>query len=130
MWGDSLANAIVRAHMRYARWLNRWHGWSGHLWATDSSRRRWTKRTCGSAIRYIEQNPVRAKLAKCCEDYPWSSTQGNGNMRADLLLSPGRPFTGQGPEWLDIVNVHLPLETVEELRRNTLTGRPSGVRSS
>lgn len=29
----SMALAMGRAHMRYARWLNRKRGWCGHLWA-------------------------------------------------------------------------------------------------
>jgi putative transposase len=127
---NSLANAIGRAHMRYARWLSRWHGWSGHLWANRFFSTPLDDHHMRAAIRYIEQNPVRAGLVTRCEDYAWSSTRGNAQLRQDSLLAPGRPFTAMADGWLNWVNVQTDDAETTLLRRNTHTGRPTGSRES
>ena len=41
-----------------------------------------------SAMRYVENNPVKADLVKKAEDYPWSSAAAHVKGSADHLLSP------------------------------------------
>ena len=41
-----------------------------------------------AVLRYIEANPVRAKMVKFAGDYPWSSFACHGLGKADPLLSP------------------------------------------
>jgi putative transposase len=123
---QSLANAIGRAHMRYARWFNRWHGWSGHLWANRYYSTPLDEAHLWTAVRYVEQNPVRAGLAIRCEEYAWSSTRANAGVAADALLSPARPFPGDVPDWLDWVNDPGDTHAEHRLRVNTSTGRPCG----
>ena len=36
---DSMALALGRSHMQYARRINRQHGWCGHLWANPTASR-------------------------------------------------------------------------------------------
>lgn len=40
------------------------------------------------AMRYIEENPVRAKLARRPEDWPWSSYRANALGEFDALVTP------------------------------------------
>lgn len=70
---SSMAMAVGRAHMRYARWLNRKRGWSGHLWANRYYSTVLDESHLWSAARYIEANPLRAGMVDRAEDYPWSS---------------------------------------------------------
>jgi putative transposase len=39
-------------------------------------------------MRYIELNPVRARMVKQPKDYPWSSYHHNANGKADPLITP------------------------------------------
>jgi putative transposase len=125
---DSLSDALGRCAMRYARWVNRWHGWSGHLWGDRFHSTPLDEGHVWTAIRYIEQNPVRAGLVNTCEAHSWSSTLGNAGLREDRLLCRSRPFPGSESDWLSWVNWRLGVDEVEELRRNTRTGRPTGSR--
>lgn len=72
---ESLARTFNTVHMRYAQYYNRKKKAHGHLWQgrffsyildTDHLYR---------AIRYVERNPVRAKIVKKAWDYPWSSAK-------------------------------------------------------
>lgn len=125
---DSLANAIGRGHMRYARWFNRWHGFSGHLWANRFFSTPLDQEHLWNAIRYVEQNPVRAHMVRRCEQWRWSSTRANARLCTDPLLCEQRPFLGEQRDWLQWVNTALDNSLVQTLRNNTSTGRPTGSR--
>lgn len=60
-------------HMRYAQYKNYKRGTSGHLWQG-----RFYSCVLGDdhlyrAVRYVEQNPVRAGMVRWAWDYEWSS---------------------------------------------------------
>ena len=70
---DSLANALRRAHGRYAMYLNARRGRSGHLWQNRFYSCALDGAHLAVALRYVERNPVRAGLAESVEQYRWSS---------------------------------------------------------
>ena len=43
-------------------------------------------------MRYIELNPVRARIVKHPKDYPWSSYHYNASGKADPLITPHRLY--------------------------------------
>ena len=43
---------------------------------------------CWHAIRYVERNPLRAKLVERAEDYPWSSAAAHCGLVTVPVLSP------------------------------------------
>ncbi len=70
---DALGKGVGRTHFRHSQYVNRFHGRSGHLWqgrfhscALDEEHFWW-------ALRYVEQNPVRAELVRRAWEYGWSS---------------------------------------------------------
>lgn len=77
-------------HMRYAQYLHRKRKTCGHIWqgrffscALDDDHLYY-------ALRYVEQNPVRAGLMRYPWDYPWSSANwhiGNSTHRYIKLNS-------------------------------------------
>ncbi len=83
---DSLARMFNTLHMRYAHYLNRQRQVKGHLWQgrfyscilDDSHLYR--------AIRYVEKNPLRAKIVKEAENYKWSSAQDHLGLRKEKLI--------------------------------------------
>src|SRR5690606_30841241 len=105
----------------------RWHrrrGSSGHVWqgrfkafAIQDDRHLWT------ALRYVERNPVRAKLASAVEDWPWSSFAARlAAAPPAWLVTPPLP---RG--WGDWVNEPQSAAELDELRRCVNRGAPYGA---
>ena len=70
---ESLAKAIGRADFLHTQYVNRLQGRSGHLWQNRFHSCALDEGHFWSAMRYVEQNPVRAGLVKEAGDYEWSS---------------------------------------------------------
>ena len=125
---DALAQAIGRAHMRHARRVNRQQGWSGHLWANRFYSTALDEAHLWTAAKYVELNPVRARLVERAEHYPWSSAKAHATGAPDPLLSARRPFPD--PERVGDWGAWLASGLAEAdgnlLRANTYTGRPTG----
>jgi putative transposase len=122
---DSLARGVGLAHRRYAVWLNKRKGWSGHLWANRYFSTPLDEAHHWAAMRYVERNPVRARLVGAAAEYRWSSARAHVCGAADALLAPDSPYPGPVPDWgqwlLDPEE-----ESAERIRRCTKTGRPCG----
>jgi len=83
---NSLAKLFNNAHMRYSQYLNRQRGLKGHLWQG-----RFYSCVLGDvhtyrAIRYVENNPVRAKIVKRAWDHKWSSASDHAGEREKPLI--------------------------------------------
>jgi len=79
------------------------------------------------AMRYIEQNPVRARLVKRAEEYEWSSAAGHTGGRVDPLLSDRQGLLGSVDDWTDWLRSVTEDESLARLRLYTRTGRPLGA---
>jgi len=69
---DSLATLFLPVHGRYAQAWNASRQRSGHLWQNRCFSCPLAEDHLWTALRYVEQNPVRALLASP-EEYPASS---------------------------------------------------------
>jgi putative transposase len=78
------------------------------------------------AIRYVENNVVRAGLAPRAEDYLWSSARGHCKLCNDPLLSGQLEKSGFCADWSAWLAEGDPEQTLQALRTNTLSGRPVG----
>lgn len=125
---DSLATGIGRAHGRYAAWFNHRHDWRGHLWSSRYFSTALDDRYLWFAARYVESNPMRAGLVANALDYPWSSAAANALGTHDRLLDPKRPFAKHPEDWATWLRAGGGSEARNDdlIRRNTLTGRPTG----
>ena len=72
----SLARAMGGINLVYTQHVTRKYNRSGRLWqnrffssVVEEEPYLW------AVMRYMEQNPVRARLVKKAEDYPWSSAR-------------------------------------------------------
>jgi len=72
---DGLNPAIGEAHRRYTRMIDFREGWRGHLWQGRFASFIMEERYLLACTQYIEYNPVRSGLAKCPEDWNWSSAR-------------------------------------------------------
>jgi putative transposase len=84
-------------------------------------------------LRYIEANPLRARIVERAEDYRWSSYHAHALGAADDLLDPLGRFEELSPfdkvrqrKWARIV--HHPIEEARlaAIRRSSATGLPFG----
>jgi putative transposase len=64
---DGLARAIGEAHRRYTRMINFRENWRGYLWQGRFASYPLDEKYLLAAMRYIELNPVQARLVKI----PW-----------------------------------------------------------
>ena len=70
---QALAKLLKELHADYALRINRRMQWTGHLWQSRFYSSPLDSAYFVSAVRYVELNPVRAKLATSPFSYPWSS---------------------------------------------------------
>ncbi len=84
---DGLRWAIGETHRRYTRRISFREKWRGYLWQARFASFVMDEPYLLAAARYVELNPVRARLVSKAEDWPWSS--------AGASRGSGRPV-GQG----------------------------------
>ena len=78
-----------------------------------------------AATRYVEMNPVRAKLVDRPEAYKWSSAIAHLEGQDDALVKV-LPLLGLVGKWREFLSQAVPQNQVEALRRHERTGRPLG----
>lgn len=123
---DSLSKTFNTLHMRYSQYVNRKKKMKGHLWQGRFFSCTLDERYLYAAIRYVENNPVRAKLVKSPGKYRWSSAMGHIKNGTDLVLSYDCNLDVEVKDWLAYLNRVEDNQTIETIRKNTLTGRPCG----
>jgi len=125
---ESLAKAVGRTHFFYSQYINRFHNRSGHLWQGRFYSCALDERHFWLAMRYIEHNPVRAKLCRKPWRYKWSSASAHidGAAESELLdLSCWYKMISAG-RWRRELEEGLNEQQVYQMRVNTHTGRPLG----
>ena len=121
---DGLARAVGEAHRRYTRHVNFREKWRGHLWQERFASFPMDERHLLAAARYIEMNPVAAKLVDNPEDYRWSSAPAHLKGEDDVLTSVA-PLLDLVPDWKGFLQLSEKSE-VKLLHRHERTGRPLG----
>lgn len=124
---SSLAKGIGGANLLYTQYVNRKYNRSGRLWQNrffstivEEEPYLW------AVTRYIERNPVRAKLVKEAEEYEWSSARAHVLGVKDDVLAEN--------DWLDEKEMKSYREFLRKddnkvnrsIRLATSTGRPLG----
>ena len=119
-----LAGAFKAAHQRYTWVINRRNGWQGHLWQSRFYSCPLDGAHAISAIRYVELNPVRARLVATPEQWRWSSVRGRVLGTGDRLVRQQRPqFLDDIGDWLEFLAGGLRDEEAELLRSHVLSGK-------
>ena len=108
---DSLAMTFKYANMRYSSYFNKKNKRSGHLWQGRFYSCPLQFEHALEALRYVERNPVRARMVELPWEYEWSSarehvgfngeidtsTKDEGNKSVDRRQEPVSPrFITQG----------------------------------
>jgi len=124
-----LARALGEAHRRYTRRVNFREGWRGYLWQGRFGSVVMDEPHLMAAARYVERNPVRAKLAERAEQWRWSSAGLHVRRRRDPLTESGwlrERTAGWVCTWGQYLHEDDDPELLEAMRRRERTGRPLG----
>ena len=122
---DGLQRAIGEAHRRYTRHINFRENWRGHLWQERFASYPMGENYLLAAARYIELNPVRARMVEKPGSYRWSSAAAHMSGHDDILVRVD-PLLGLIENWGDFLSGDMEKEDMERLRLHERTGRPLG----
>ncbi|HAK93642.1 MAG TPA: transposase [Planctomycetes bacterium] len=122
----SLARCFGRAHTEYSRWINFRTGWRGTLWQGRFASSAMDEPHAWHAVRYVERNPVRARMVRVAWSYEWSSAAYHVGIRTkDALIFRVPKEAQMAEDW----RAYLQDESetaLADLRRETRVGRPVG----
>lgn len=123
---DSLSKTFNTLHMRYSQYFNAKKKVKGHLWQGWFFSCMLDEKHLYSAIRYIENNPVRANIVNSPEKYRWSSTAGHIRKSNDLVLSGDCYLESKVKDWLAYLKQQEDKQFIQDIKKSTITGRPCG----
>jgi len=123
---ESLALAIGKAHLRYSRRINFREGWRGHLWQGRFSSYVKDERYLLACARYIERNPVRAKLVTSPPEWRWSSARAHLDGASDGIVNVTPLLEIAGTRWADLLALEVSSDEATALRKHERSGRPLG----
>lgn len=121
---EALSHAIGEAHRRYTRRINFREKWRGHLWQERFASFPMDEQYLLATARYIEMNPVAAKLVQNPEDYRWSSAQAHLAGEDDALTQVS-PLLELVSDWRNFLQL-TPPDKIDAIHRHERTGRPLG----
>jgi putative transposase len=127
---DGLRAALAEAHRRYSRRINFAHGWTGYLWQGRFCSYPMDEAHLMTAVRYVELNPVKARLAARAGDWPWSSARAHVDGKPDGLTDPAG-LAGVHRNWRAMLRHGLEAgdldpEAEAAIEAHLRTGRPWG----
>ena len=125
---DSLATLFSNAHRRYTRKINKRNRWQGHLWQERFHSSVLDEQHLIAAVRYVELNPVRAKLCERAEEWQWSSAVAHATGKNDLIVNV-RPMLELIPDWRVYLAEDESVDLLDKMRENSRAGLPSGSSS-
>jgi putative transposase len=122
---ESLADLFKEAHRRYTRQINIREGWRGHLWQERFHSFVMDEPHLLAAVRYVELNPVRAKLCNRADKWEWSSARAHLHRTDDALVTVA-PMLERINNWSSYLDTTESPERMDVLRGHSRTGRPAG----
>ena len=123
---DSLARTFSILHTRYSQYFNKKKKVTGHLWQGRFYSCILDKRHLYTGIRYVENNPVRAKIVEVPHKYRWSSAKTHVYGVSDpVLLADDCYLVKEINDW-NAYLTHWDDKLIDNIRKNTKTGRPCG----
>lgn len=120
-----LAKAVAETHRRFTCHINARYAWRGYLWQGRFISFVMDDNYLLKALRYVENNPVRAGIVKNAEDYIWSSARHHVKGEKNSLLSSCPAILSQG-NWKNYLKWPEEEGTLNEMRKRNLNGLPLG----
>jgi len=121
----SLAKTMQKTSLTYTQFYNKKYNRTGRLWecrfhSTIVDTDNYLLTVC----RYIERNPVRAKIIDNPTDYLWSSAKTNGMGEKSNLVEPIWNNFIEKDAYLLFLNSKESDDDIKKIRKSTFTGKP------
>lgn len=123
---DGLRHGIGEAHRRYSRLINFRENWRGHLWQGRFASFPMDESYLLAAARYVEMNPVRARLTPNAALWPWSSARAHLDRMDDELVKVA-PLLELVGDWSLFLAGTGEEDQLNDIRKHERTGRPLGT---
>jgi len=123
---ESLPRTFNMLHMRYAQYINRRKQARGHLWQGRFYSTILDERHLYAAVRYVENNPVRAGIVRKPQRYRWSSASSHINKKRDPILSQGCYLEKEIEDWYEYLKEKEDEQIISNIRKRSIMGRPCG----
>ena len=125
---DSLHGLLKPVHGQFAQRINRMRVQTGHLWQGRYFSSPLDPSYFVNAVRYVELNPVRAKLIAKAEEYSWSSAAAHCGLAKDPVVRRTPPFQELAgiKDWSGWLAEGLPTHFLTDIRRNASQNLPCG----
>ena len=123
---DSLARTFNACHMRYSQYFNKKNQLKGHLWQGRFFSCILDEKHLYATVRYIENNPVRAKIVKKAEDWQWSSAQVHLSKGKSAFQLADIAEYMEVDTWGEYLSQEESESTITAIRSATLSGKPLG----
>lgn len=125
----SLAKTMGRVNLLYSQYISYMHGRTGHLWQNRFFSCPLDTQHYFTALSYIEQNPVRAKMARYPWSYRWSSAAFHTGRKDQFGLMDKSLWKQQSShlDWKMVLRKKLERFDIDKLRIYCRTGRPLGT---
>lgn len=126
---DSLAKTYNYTQMRYAQYFNKKNGTSGHLWQSRFYSCVLDDFHLLAASRYVERNPVKAKMVKKAWEWKWSSAAYHSGFRNQDRIVSDNLFNYIDiikKEWRNYLEEIDREEDIDKIKKYTRTGFPLG----
>ena len=123
---DGLRGPVASAATRLSQRVNLMQQTTGHLFQGRYASYAMDDAHLMVALRYVENNPVKAGLVDAAEQWPWSSAAAHVARRPDRLVN-GAQFAGLVPNWRAMLARGLDAgedPEAEAVERALLSGRP------
>ena len=122
---ESLAAVMGESHKSYTRMINFREKWRGSLWEGRFKSMVMDESYLSMAVRYVERNPVRAKIVERAEDYQWSSAYFRVKKLDSKVLSDFY-LLDDIKNWSDYLNDEEDEQQLMRFRYHSSSGRPLG----
>jgi putative transposase len=123
---NSLGKTFNFLHMKYSLYFNQKRNLRGHLWQGRFYSCILDNRHVYAAVRYVENNPVRANLVDRAYDYAWSSARYHVYKEANPILADECYLIKNTADWLAYLMEKDNEALVNNILKSMKTGRPCG----
>lgn len=123
---NSMSATFNVCHMRHSQYFNKKRNLTGHLWQGRFYSCILDDKHLHSAVRYIENNPVRAGLVQRAKDWEWSSAKAHITKKKGFLPLENIDSYMQIEDWHAYLKEESDEAVVAHVKKCTLTGRPAG----
>jgi putative transposase len=132
--GQSISRILQSLTVAHTWRYHKGHGTSGHVWQGRSKSPVIEDDDHAlTVLRYMEGNPLSARMVRDLAAYPWSSYAVHGLGKADPLLTPlpawerlGRDERSRQAYWRDWVHTPLAERELTAVRKAIVSGQPYG----